>query len=130
SKSLAALAVAVVAMVAAVGCGSSSSNSSSSSSNAGGPYGGGASTKSTAAPAGGAAAVVDTGVTNNPKIGKKAVLVDSKGFTLYDFEKDKQGGTTSTCNGACASVWPPLTTTGKPTAKGAAVASKPPGTPM
>ena len=35
-------------------------------------------------------------------------LVDGRGRTLYLFEKDK--GTASTCYGACASVWPPLTT--------------------
>ena len=42
------------------------------------------------------------------------ILVDSKGITLYDFVKDK--GTTSTCYGACAALWPPLLTTGKPIA--------------
>jgi predicted lipoprotein with Yx(FWY)xxD motif len=42
------------------------------------------------------------------------VLVDSKGITLYDFVKDK--GTTSTCYGACAALWPPLITKGKPIA--------------
>ena len=40
------------------------------------------------------------------------ILVDSKGITLYDFVKDKR--TTSACYGACAALWPPLTTTGKP----------------
>ncbi|SRR6266581_6342364 len=42
------------------------------------------------------------------------ILVDSKGITLYDFPKDR--GTTSSCYGACAALWPPLTTTGKPVA--------------
>src|SRR5205809_263127 len=42
------------------------------------------------------------------------ILVDSKGITLYDFVKDK--GTTSACYGACAALWPPLITTGKPIA--------------
>jgi len=42
------------------------------------------------------------------------ILVDSKGITLYDFVKDK--GTTSTCYGACAALWPPLITGGKPVA--------------
>ena len=46
----------------------------------------------------------------SPKLGK--ILVDSKGFTLYDFHKDKGG--TSSCYGACASVWPPLLTEGDP----------------
>ena len=40
------------------------------------------------------------------------ILVDSKGRTLYDFPPDTRG--TSTCYGACAALWPPLTTTGKP----------------
>ena len=42
------------------------------------------------------------------------ILVDSKGITLYDFVKDK--GTMSACYGACAALWPPLTTSGKPVA--------------
>ena len=42
------------------------------------------------------------------------ILVDSKGITLYDFVQDK--GTTSVCYGACAALWPPLITKGKPIA--------------
>jgi predicted lipoprotein with Yx(FWY)xxD motif len=42
------------------------------------------------------------------------ILVDSKGITLYDFVKDK--GTTSACYGACAALWPPLISKGKPIA--------------
>src|ERR1700751_95033 len=42
------------------------------------------------------------------------ILVDSKGITLYDFVKDK--GKTSVCYGACAALWPPLNTHGKPVA--------------
>ena len=42
------------------------------------------------------------------------ILVDSRGITLYDFPKDR--GTTSSCYGACAALWPPLTTKGKPVA--------------
>ena len=37
-------------------------------------------------------------------------LVDGSGRTLYLFEADKMG--TSACSSTCASVWPPLTTTG------------------
>ena len=40
------------------------------------------------------------------------ILVDSKGITLYDFVTDKGG--VSGCYGACAALWPPLTTKGKP----------------
>jgi predicted lipoprotein with Yx(FWY)xxD motif len=42
------------------------------------------------------------------------VLVDSRGITLYDFVKDKGGK--SACYGACAALWPPLITHGKPIA--------------
>jgi predicted lipoprotein with Yx(FWY)xxD motif len=42
------------------------------------------------------------------------ILVDAKGITLYDFPPDK--GTTSVCYGACAALWPPLLTEGKPIA--------------
>jgi predicted lipoprotein with Yx(FWY)xxD motif len=42
------------------------------------------------------------------------ILVDSKGITLYDFPPDK--GTTSVCYGACAALWPPLVTHGRPVA--------------
>jgi predicted lipoprotein with Yx(FWY)xxD motif len=42
------------------------------------------------------------------------ILVDSKGITLYDFVADK--GTKSVCYGACAALWPPLITKGKPVA--------------
>jgi predicted lipoprotein with Yx(FWY)xxD motif len=49
------------------------------------------------------------------------ILVDGKGITLYDFVKDK--GTASTCYGACAALWPPLTTKGKPVAVRGARAS-------
>jgi predicted lipoprotein with Yx(FWY)xxD motif len=43
------------------------------------------------------------------------IVVDSKGHTLYLFEKDK--GRRSTCYGACAAYWPPAVTHGKPKAR-------------
>jgi len=49
------------------------------------------------------------------------VLVDSKGMTLYEFEKDK--GTESTCYGGCAKFWPPLLTKGEPEPSNGADAS-------
>jgi predicted lipoprotein with Yx(FWY)xxD motif len=51
-------------------------------------------------------------VVSNPRLGK--IIVDSRGRTLYDFRIDK--GTMSVCYGGCASLWPPLTTTGAPVA--------------
>jgi len=58
-------------------------------------------------------------VANNSKLGK--ILVDSQGRTLYLFQKDS--GTTSSCNGACAAAWPPLRSSGNPVVLGAANAS-------
>jgi predicted lipoprotein with Yx(FWY)xxD motif len=43
-----------------------------------------------------------------------SILVDNKGITLYDFVQDKGGK--SSCYGACAALWPPLITKGKPVA--------------
>jgi predicted lipoprotein with Yx(FWY)xxD motif len=48
------------------------------------------------------------------KTGLGNILVDSHGLTLYLFKADR--GTTSKCSGACATAWPPLRATGKPTA--------------
>ena len=50
-----------------------------------------------------------------------SILVDSQGHTLYLFQKDS--GTKSACFGACASTWPPLRASGKPTAGSGANAS-------
>jgi predicted lipoprotein with Yx(FWY)xxD motif len=77
----------------------------------GGRYGGGSSPPSGT----GAVAVASVG-----DVGK--VLVDSEGLTLYYFEKDKGGK--SACYGACASAWPPLTTSGAPQAMNGAQSSK------
>jgi predicted lipoprotein with Yx(FWY)xxD motif len=42
------------------------------------------------------------------------IIVDSRGRTLYLFEKDTRGH--SACSGTCAMYWPPLITRGKPIA--------------
>jgi predicted lipoprotein with Yx(FWY)xxD motif len=52
--------------------------------------------------------------TRKTKLG--AILVNAQGRSLYLFEKDKNGK--SACSGACAKAWPPLMTTGKPSAAG------------
>jgi predicted lipoprotein with Yx(FWY)xxD motif len=59
-------------------------------------------------------------VATAPKVG--AILVDAKGFTVYDFHKDK--GTTSSCYGACESAWPPVTSEGAPQVGEGATSSK------
>jgi predicted lipoprotein with Yx(FWY)xxD motif len=50
------------------------------------------------------------------------VLANAHGRTLYLFEKDK--GTASSCYGACASVWAPLTTGAKAVAGRGIAAAK------
>jgi predicted lipoprotein with Yx(FWY)xxD motif len=121
------LTVAALALVAALAAGCGSSNSSSSSAE-GGEYGSGGESASTgggygnagsSAPASTGAAVVAVG--NASKVGQ--VLVDSNGMTLYYFEKDQKGGSTSACSGPCASAWPPLTTSGAAKVRGGAEAS-------
>ena len=54
--------------------------------------------------------------TTTSKLGR--ILVDSRGRTLYLFEKDSRGH--SACAGTCAIYWPPLLTKGSPTAGRAA----------
>jgi predicted lipoprotein with Yx(FWY)xxD motif len=48
------------------------------------------------------------------KVSFGTVLVGPNSHTVYQFLKDT--GTTSQCNGKCAVVWAPLTTTGQPQA--------------
>jgi predicted lipoprotein with Yx(FWY)xxD motif len=77
--------------------------------------GGGAATAATPKTSSGASATV--GVANS-SLG--SILVNSTGRTLYLFKADV--GTKSACSGACATAWPPLLGSGKPTAAGAAAA--------
>jgi len=53
--------------------------------------------------------------------GLGSFVADGKGLTLYLFEVDK--GTQSTCYGACAANWPPLTTPGGVAVSGGASTS-------
>jgi predicted lipoprotein with Yx(FWY)xxD motif len=57
---------------------------------------------------------------SRPSLGQ--VLTDDQGRTLYLFGGDQRGE--SYCNGACASVWPPLTTKGIPTVSAGVDSSK------
>jgi predicted lipoprotein with Yx(FWY)xxD motif len=76
---------AAAAGAVVVACGSSGSTSGGSGS-----------------PAAAAASAVTTA-----NVGGATVLTNSKGFTLYSFAPDTS--TTSNCNGACATNWPPVT---------------------
>ena len=81
---------------------------------------GGASGGGYGAPAAGSTGSGGSLALASSKLGK--ILVDGRGRTLYLFEADK--GPSSTCDGACASAWPPLTTKRKPTAGPGVSASK------
>jgi predicted lipoprotein with Yx(FWY)xxD motif len=121
-----------VAAALIAGCGSSSSSSSSS------PAGTSSSPAATSTPsttsssttsssttptaaAGGGAATIGT---KKAKVGdSKQTILESgpKELTVYQFDADK--GSKSACYGACAQYWPPVLTTGKPSADGAASSS-------
>ena len=98
------LGVGVALVVAA--CGSSSSHSSTQA----------ASSTPSSTNASATSVMVKTA---NSSAGK--YLVGPSGKALYLFEADKNGK--SACAGACAKVWPPLTTTGKPGASGGAMSA-------
>ena len=98
---LAALALASALVLAACG-GSSTTNTTSTTTAA----------KSSPRPA----SVVGT---KTSSLG--TFLVDAKGRALYLWDADH--GAKSTCSGACAQAWPPLTTTATPKASGAVKAS-------
>lgn len=68
------------------------------------------------------ASMTSTGQVKARKTSLGMILVNSKGRTLYLFEKDKSGK--SSCYGACAVNWPPYLTTAKPTAGTGIKASK------
>jgi predicted lipoprotein with Yx(FWY)xxD motif len=104
----------------AAGCGSSKSSSTTSAASAYPAEGEKSATTPTATtPASGSGSGSGTAVIvkHASKLGT-ILAVGSKKMTVYMFEGDK--GAASSCSGACASVWPPVTSTGAATAAGAA----------
>ena len=104
--------LAILAVAFATACGGSSSSSSetaatSTPASAGGGYGKPAATST---PAAGSEAVSIKA--SKGELG--TFLTDSEGRTLYLWEADKSSS--STCSGACAQAWPPLTTKAAPKA--------------
>jgi predicted lipoprotein with Yx(FWY)xxD motif len=99
---LAAAAAIPLAALAVAGCGGGS----------------GEATASPAPPKTASGAPVTVGAATT---GLGKILVDSKGRTIYLFKKDR--GTKSACSGDCASDWPPVRASGKPTVGGGASAS-------
>jgi len=115
-----------IAGLAVAGCGSSGGSSSSSKTESSGYPATSAATTSTSATAtpnsaassGAGTATVIT--TEHTPLGT-VLAAGPKHLTVYLFAADT--GSTSTCSGACAQVWPPVTTTGAPKAEGEAVAA-------
>jgi predicted lipoprotein with Yx(FWY)xxD motif len=102
------ITIALFSLVAlallAAGCGGGGSSTAAANTEASASGGG-------ASASGGGMTVAATEVS-----GLGTVLVDSKGFTVYEFAKDK--GSTSTCYGACEQNWPPVTVKGQPKGEG------------
>ena len=123
-----------LAALAIAGCGSGGSTSSSAASAAGGSANEQSSTAATTASApaaaatttaaaasgAGAAGIATVSVAHSGELGS-ILIAGPKQRTVYLFAADK--GPMSTCSGACAEVWPPVTTTGNPKAAGGANAA-------
>ncbi|WP_380284382.1 hypothetical protein [Kitasatospora purpeofusca] len=95
---LAASGLAAAALVA--GCGSSGSSSS-------------APTKppaASSAPASPGMTATTLRTTTDAHLG--TIVTDSAGFTLYRFDHDSATPPTATCDGSCATLWPPVPATG------------------
>jgi predicted lipoprotein with Yx(FWY)xxD motif len=108
------MATLALASAAIAGCGSSSGTSEGS-----GHSTSATTSASTAGTPNGSAGGTIIG-TEHTSLGT-ILVAGPKHLTVYLWEADK--GSTSTCSGACAQVWPPVTTTGAPKAEGEAVAA-------
>ena len=109
----AVLAAGLLAVTACASSGSKAPASASVSARNG-------ATVSTAAPTTGAATAAaaapasPTLAVGTTRLGP--VVVDQSGRTTYVLDRDTPGTTTSACTAGCASLWPPVTATGTPTA--------------
>jgi predicted lipoprotein with Yx(FWY)xxD motif len=99
---LAAATAVALSAIAIAACGSGSSNKHTTT--------GGSAPAASPAPSSTSAS---SGTVDLAKGSLGSILIDSQGRTLYLWQADT--GAKSTCTGACASAWPPLATTGKPT---------------
>jgi predicted lipoprotein with Yx(FWY)xxD motif len=110
------IAVLGASALLAAGCGSSSKTSSSTSAASAYPTANettstaATTTPSSTASAPSAAAATTVSVKHASKLGT-ILAAGPKKMTVYLFEADK--GSSSSCSGACASAWPPVTTSGK-----------------
>jgi predicted lipoprotein with Yx(FWY)xxD motif len=119
-----ALATAAVTLITLAGCGSSKGKSATTSA---APAANPSSQSTTAANSTGTTASAAPGgvvtVTTKHAKGSMGTILAAgpKRLTVYMFEADK--GKTSSCTGACASVWPPVTTTSAAISGGSAKAA-------
>jgi predicted lipoprotein with Yx(FWY)xxD motif len=104
-----AVVAAMVAALVVAGCGSSSSSSTPTSNAA-------ASNSSTSSTTAAAGLSIST-----TKSKDGTYLIGASGRALYLWVADSNGK--SSCAGACAQAWPPLTTTGTPAASHGAMAA-------
>jgi predicted lipoprotein with Yx(FWY)xxD motif len=121
NRPLALCSITVAVALLAAGCGSSSTTKSATTAASSPPAS--ASTPATSTPASTSPAsttAVALVSTKHVKLGT-VLATGPKMRTVYLFEGDK--GAVSACTGACAQVWPPVTTTGSPKAQGSAVAA-------
>lgn len=107
---IAAAACAAGIALAATACSSGSSSSSTAAPAASSAQ---ASSPAAAASAPSSTAALTIGLASVSGIPGK-FLADSQGRTMYLWEADKHG--MSTCTGACAATWPPVTTASMPMA--------------
>jgi len=121
TRTIALLAVLAATALAAAGCGSSKSSKASNAANATPAYPSettATTSATTTTPAGGSGTVI--AVKHASKLGT-ILAAGPKKMTVYLFEGDK--GVASSCAGACAAVWPPVTTSGAAVVHGAAMSA-------
>lgn len=108
TRTVTALASALLIATAAAGCSNGGGDNGSAS---GTDSGTDAGREADVVPAASSSAAPAVDVKNG-KFGK--MLVDEKGMTLYEFDKDSKNK--SMCDGSCAAAWPPFTVKSKPAA--------------
>jgi predicted lipoprotein with Yx(FWY)xxD motif len=120
TRTIALCTAALAAALMTAGCGSSGSStttSATSSTAASTPAQSTATQSAASTTAAGGGELIST---KNAKLGT-VLMAGPKKLTVYLFEADK--GPASTCSGACAQIWPPVTSSGAPRPGGAAKAA-------
>jgi predicted lipoprotein with Yx(FWY)xxD motif len=116
TKLVAGVGGGLVAAVVVAACSSAGTSSSAGAAAPASPAGASSSPSSSSGASASGGTVITTA-----KSSDGTVLANGSGRAVYLWAKDT--GDMSTCNGACAGAWPPVTTTGTATASGGAKAS-------